>query len=266
MELELLAIIAVSAFVFQTMDASFGSGFGTLSVPFLILLGLPVIDAVFITLITNAIVGIIGGFAFHYLKVADLREKKNKRLLFSVLIPGLIGTIVAVFSVVNIPPIVVELYIALLLIILGIYVIAKKIQAPDTLTKLKRWWKERPKNPLSLSLLYAFAGFNKGMGGGGYGMVATSGMLLSQIKPRRAVTIVMITEAILSVSAILLYIFLDSGATANYAVLAAMIIGALPAFGVAAPILKKISARILSVIIGIATIGMGILMVTLEIY
>ena len=85
--------------------------------------------------------------------------------------------------------------------------------------------KERPYRPGKMFGFAALAGFNKGIGGGGYGPVVTIGGLISGVPVKSMLAVTAISEGTVSGFAILVWLaLLTSGVTIDYILLPSLMI------------------------------------------
>ncbi len=101
------------------------------------------------------------------------------------------------------------------------------------------------------------ASFNKGISGGGYGPVVVGGQMLSGINEKNAVAITSLAEGLTCIVGVIVFL-LTKGAT-NWILAPYLVIGAVLSVPLAAFSVKIIKVRYFRVIIGIATLTLGIL-------
>ena len=181
------------AFTVGFIDIVFGMGYGTILTPILIILGVPPLKAVS-AVIFSQLLSSIPTTLFHH-KARNISLKWGSMDLKVALILGLSGfiaPIVAYFIAVNVSSFYMKLYLALLLLTVGLVVLS------NSLRNIKFSWNK-------ILLLSFIAGFNKGFTGGGYGPLVTSGQVLSGIGIRSAVAITPIARGIACTVAVLAY-------------------------------------------------------------
>ncbi|MFX1279171.1 MAG: TSUP family transporter [Promethearchaeota archaeon] len=202
--MELILYIILLAFVFESMDSMAGMGFGTALAPLLFLLGYTPLQVVPTILISETITGLIDTIFDH--------EFKNVRYSFNplndatklALIMAFFGcfaiflSILLAYFAIEFPSFIIKTYVAILVIFMGIFgFIRLKLKVQRNI-KLKR--------VIGFSVL---AGFNKGIGGGGYGPVITMGQILSGIYEKSATAIVSFAESIVSFVGILTFFLIS---------------------------------------------------------
>ena len=200
--MELFLIIIILAFIFESMDSMAGMGFGTALSPLLFLLGYTPLQVVPTILISEAITGIVDTFFDHEFKNVQYSFRPLNDATKIGLIMAFFGCIAIFTSVllgyfaIKFPVIVIKTYVAILVLFMGISGFIR--------VKLRKieFSKTHPKLLIGFS---ALAGFNKGIGGGGYGPVITMGQIFSGVYEKSATAIVSFSESIVSVVGILTF-------------------------------------------------------------
>ena len=191
--IEIIPLIVILAFIFETMDSCAGMGFGTGLTPLLFILGYEPLQVVPILLISEAITGFTSGF-FHQ-EFENVNIKKNKplnketKVLLNITIFGCFAIVLSVFLTyyaIQVDKTIIKTYVAILVIAMGII----------ALLKLK--FKASNYKPKILTFFSALAGFNKGIGAGGYGPVVMLGQIFSGIYEKTATAIVSLSEGFVS--------------------------------------------------------------------
>jgi len=192
--LELIPLVIILAFLFETMDSCAGMGFGTGLTPLLFILGYEPLQVVPILLISEAITGFTAGFFHQEFENAKFKLKKpiNKetKVMLNIAIFGCLAIIISVFLTyyaIKVDKTMIQTYVAILVLAMGLIAIIK----------LK--YKSTTYKPKLLTFFSAIAGFNKGIGAGGYGPVVMLGQIFSGIYEKTATAIVSVAEGIVSV-------------------------------------------------------------------
>ena len=191
--IEFIPFIIILAFIFETMDSCAGMGFGTGLTPLLLLMGYEPLQIVPILLISEAITGFTSGFFHHEFENVRFKIKKplNKESRITFLIAG-IGCVAIVISVfltyfaIKLSKDLITTYVAILVFVMGIIAIIN----------LKN--KSSSYKPKLLTFFSGLAGFNKGIGAGGYGPIVTLGQIFSGIYEKTATAIVSLSEGLVS--------------------------------------------------------------------
>jgi len=200
--MELLIYIIIIAFIFESMDSMAGMGFGTALTPLLLALGYAPLQIVPTILISEAITGIIDSFFDHEFKNVrysffPLNEATKVSLIMAFFgCCAIFASIFIGYFAFKFPIDIIKIYVAVLVIFMGLSGFIKlKLRKIQNIGF-------KPK------LLYGFsalAGFNKGIGGGGYGPVLTMGQIFSGIYEKSATALVSFAESIVSIVGIVTF-------------------------------------------------------------
>ena len=245
----------------EFMDASLGMGYGTTLTPVLLIIGFAPLQVVSAVLLGQLVGGLVGGFAHSRLGNISLDfrrdEKVKKRLrglgylprstdskiVFILVICGVIGALVGVFSAVNIPSVALKTYIGVMVLAIGIIILLRRTREGAI-----SW-----KGLVGVGLL---SSFNKGISGGGYGPLVTGGQIVSGGGVRSSVGNTTLAEAMVCIVAFLAYLF--SEASIFWTLAAATSVGSIVAAPFAAVMVKKVDSQKLKIAIGVITIVLGI--------
>lgn len=269
LSLGLIVFIVMIAFICEYMDSTLGMGYGTTLTPVLLFMGYEPLQIVPVVLLSELISGLLASIFHHREGNVNFKPEsinisviaKKLRMLgyiesFKSNVPShlkialllatcsIIGTIAAVFLAVNIPQFWVKLYIGILVFSMGITIIVcfnKKFEFS---------WKKI----ISLGLL---ASFNKGISGGGYGPIVTSGQVLAGVEGKSAVGITSLAEGLTCAVGIATYLFILKKPL-NLTLAPFVIVGAILSVPFSARSVKKITENKLKVAIAILTIILGI--------
>jgi len=244
--LDCLGLVAL-AFALEVIDASFGMGYGTILTPALLFLGyepLQVVPAV----IASQLVGDGLAVFFHQrFQNVDLSiRSKHLEIGAMLAIFSLLGSVAAVLFALKLSKFALNLYIGVLVFVIGVIVLVTRER-------------EREFSALRLLFLGSVASFNKGLSGGGYGPVVTAGQILTGVDARAAVGITALAEGVACISGLAAYVW--AGKQIDWPLALMLAIGVGLSTPVAALIVKKLNPRHLKVIIGVLTLGMGVVTV-----
>ncbi|MBN1400470.1 MAG: sulfite exporter TauE/SafE family protein [Anaerolineae bacterium] len=240
-----LVWVAVIAFALEVIDSALGMGYGTILTPVLLLIGydpLLIVPAV----IGSQLVGDVLSVVFHHqFKNVDLSPRSNDfRVGATLAVFSLLGSVTAVLFALKISKFALNLYIGVLVFVVGIVVLANRDRDRDF-----SW--------VRLFFLGSIASFNKGLSGGGYGPIVTSGQLLTGVNVRAAIGITALAEGVTCVAALVTYLL--AGMAVDWGLMAAMSVGVALSTPLAALIVSKLQPKHLKLIIGVFTIAMGTL-------
>ena len=245
----------------EFMDASLGMGYGTTLTPVLLLIGFAPLQVVSAVLLGQLVGGLVGGLAHSRLGNISLDfrrdEKVKKRLrglgylprstdskiIFILVICGVIGALVGVYSAVNIPSVALKTYIGVMVLAIGIIILLRRRREGAI-----SW-----KGLVGVGLV---SSFNKGISGGGYGPLVTGGQIVSGGGARSSVGNTTLAEAMVCIVAFLAYLF--SEASIFWTLAAATSVGSIVAAPFAAVMVKKVDSQKLKIAIGVITIVLGI--------
>lgn len=259
--------ICVLAFFSEYIDSTLGMGYGTMLTPILLLMGFEPLVVVPAILLSELLTGIAAGVAHHSAGNANFKPKttrlsniiKNIRrvgpihaarrglpmhLKTVILIAacGAVGSLIAVFFAINVSKFVLKLYIGIMILSMGLYILIRRNREMRfSLKRLVGW-----------GLL---ASFNKGMSGGGYGPIVTGGQILSGVDSRSAVAITSLAEGLVCLVGFTAY-FLTIGIS-NWTLFPLLCVGAMLSVPLSAYTVKKIRVKKLKLIIGILTVTLG---------
>lgn len=255
--------VAFIALVCEYVDVSFGGGYGTILSPALLIIGFAPLDVVPAVLLGQLAGGVVGGYLHHRVGNINLdfrRDEKlaNKRTNWLGYIPrsldakivlilaasGIIGGSIGAVSAINIPTIVLRVYIGLMVMGIGaLILIRRNHKSSFTFRKLA-----------GIGLLSAF---NKGISGGGYGPLVAGGQLLIGREAKSSIGSAITAESVVVIAAFLSYVFLRGGI--YWTLAAATSIGSVIAAPLGAITVKKLGAKKLKVAIGAVITILGAL-------
>ncbi len=216
MELELLIIIVIFAFAFEFVDTSLGGGYGTILTPLLLLLSFHRLDIVPAILFSEIFTGISGATMHHFYGNADFSRKAriNWRVIILISLLGIGATIFAVFLAIKLDKIIIDTYIGILVLSMGILMILNR--------KYRFSWKK-------IGIIGTISAFNKSISGGGFGPLITAGQVVSGRDTKNSIATALACEAPICLVGLMTY-FLLNPITIDFILLSlALIIGALPA-------------------------------------
>jgi len=254
-------LIILLSFVFEYIDSSLGMGYGTSLTPILLLLGFNPLGIIPPILLAQLFAGSLASLMHHYFGNADFKIKsrpkhkndswlqhfkkvapENLKLALLLALGGILGTLAAVLIAVNVSPFFLKLYIGILILVMGMFILL-------TLNKkFKFSWKK-------VSVFSTLASFNKGLSGGGYGPIITGGQILSGVHSKNAVAITTLAESLTCLIALILYFII--GANIDWQLAPYLLIGGIASAPVSAYTVKIINTRRLSVAIALIAIFIG---------
>ena len=265
----LMLVLVFGAFICEYVDSTLGMGYGTTLTPVLLLVGFAPMQIVPTILLSELISGILAGIFHHYEgnvdfkpKTLDLFEIKNmmkdyglfnglrnilsfhSKIALLLASCSIIGTLIAVFIAVNIPKFWLKLYIGFLVLSMGLLILIFN----------KKNFKFSSKKIFFLGFI---ASFNKGMSGGGYGPVVTSGQILSGVHGKSAVGITSLAEGLTCLVGVIAYALINTNHV-DWSLAPYIIIGAVLSVPFSAKSVKYFNNNQLKLSIAILTITLGI--------
>ena len=260
--------IMLLAFVCEYMDSTLGMGYGTTLTPVLLIMGYEPLQIVPVVLISELISGLSAGYLHHregnvdfkpkiinlpaiaselkslsYIDVIRKAVPMHLKVALVLAACSIIGTIAAVFIAVNIPKLWIKLYIGFLVLAMGITILACFNKS------FKFSWKK-------IAGLGLLASFNKGISGGGYGPIVTSGQIFSGIAGKNAVSITSLAEGLTCTVGIITYVLI-SGKRLDLKLAPFIILGAILSVPLSVKSVKKMTENRLKLAIAILTIILG---------
>ncbi|HVR90298.1 MAG TPA: sulfite exporter TauE/SafE family protein [Novosphingobium sp.] len=229
----LLPFIAVG-FAAQLVDGALGMAFGVISNTLLVgVLGVPPAIASQRVHLVECFTTAISGIS-HL-----LHGNVDKRLFFRLLIPGVIGGVTGAYILTSLDASVVKPFVLLYLTTIGIYIFWRGVAYPPQ-AKQAKW----------IAPLGLFGGFLDAVGGGGWGPVVTSNLLIQGADPRKVVGTVNSVEFFLTISVSAAFIYHLGLADVAGATLG-LLIGGIVAAPIGAFAAKRFNPRHMLVLVGI---------------
>jgi len=263
MELELLAVLLGMAFLCELVDSTLGMGYGTTLTPVLLLMGYEPMQVVPAILLSELVTGGFAAFAHHRAgnayfdfrndsehrivkkmgKLGYLPKSNDSRIAFILGLCSLVGAVAAAVFAVNLKAYLTPI-IGVIVLTMGIVILARH-KSPGKFS-----WKK----VIGLGIT---AAFNKGLSGGGYGPLVTSGQILSGVNGKSAIAITSMAESFTCLIGVLTYLII--GTEVDWMIAPPLVVGAVVSVPLSAILVKKINTDRFTLIIGIATTVLGCL-------
>lgn len=228
----LLPFIAVG-FAAQLVDGALGMAFGVISNTLLVaVLGVP-------PALASQRVHIVECFTTAVSGISHLLHGNiDRRLFFRLLIPGLIGGVLGAYVLTSIDAAVVKPYVLIYLSAIGIYLLWRGLFYPPKLREAQL-----------IAPLGLFGGFLDAVGGGGWGPVVTSNLLIQGADPRKVVGTVNSVEFFLTLAVSAAFIWNLGLADVAGATLG-LLIGGLLAAPAGAWVAKHFDPKVMLILVG----------------
>jgi uncharacterized membrane protein YfcA len=207
--------------------------FGVISNTLLISLGVPPASASASVHVIKNFTGAVAGLSH------VLHKNVDWRLFWRILLPGMAGGVIGAYLLTNIDAEVAKPLVLAYLAAIGLYLLSRALRGP----LLER-------QPRVVEPIGAAGGFLDAVGGGGWGPVVTSNLLVQGANPRLVVGTVNTAEFFLALTisgAFLLTLGLETFGTAA----AGLLIGGVAAAPLGGYVAKRVSARLLLIMVGI---------------
>ena len=220
-------------FVAQLIDGALGMAFGVISNTLLISLGVPPAAASASVHVIKNFTGAVAGLSH------VLHRNVDWTLFWRILLPGMAGGILGAYILTNIHPGIAKPLVLFYLAAVGLYLLARALRAPPV--------ERRPK---IVEPVGAAGGFLDAIGGGGWGPVVTSNLLVQGANPRLVIGTVNTAELFLALTisaAFLVTLGLEAFGTAAIGLL----IGGVAAAPLGGYVAKRVASRMLLIMVGI---------------
>ena len=179
---DILPFIAVG-FVAQMIDGALGMAFGVISSTLLISIGVPPAAASAGVHTVESFTTAVSGFSH------VLHKNVAWRLFFRIMVPGVIGGALGAYVLSNIDAEAARPLVLVYLSIIGVYLIVRGIKYPPEEKEAKVI------EPLGLA-----GGFLDAAGGGGWGPIVASNLLVQGVAPRKVIGTVNTAEFFVTVT------------------------------------------------------------------
>jgi uncharacterized membrane protein YfcA len=227
----LLLFVAVG-FTAQLIDGALGMAFGVISTTLLVSLGVPPAAA-------SAGVHTVESFTTGVSGLSHvLHRNVDWRLFFRLLIPGVIGGVLGAYVLTQIDAGVARPAVLAYLSSIGLYLIWRAFHYPP-----------HEHDPKVVAPLGLAGGFLDAAGGGGWGPIVTSNLLLQGANPRRVIGTVNTVEFFLTVTISATFIA-TLGLAAFTSATVGLLIGGVAAAPLGAFVAKKFPAKPLLMMVG----------------
>jgi len=218
---------------FEYMDSAGGMGYGTALTPLLLTAGFDPKQVVPLVMITEMVTGLIAGLIHGEFENVEWKLRpmnETTKLMLMIAVTGMLATFISISAVYNYfqaQKFFIKVYVTVLLLVMGVC---------SLMTAIK-YVKYRP----NLMWIFAFVGgFNKGVGGGGYGPVITVGGLIAGVPVKSMVAVTSFAEGMTCLAAVVTWFALVSvGVIVDYMLLPSFVLGTVLA-AVAAPYTTRI--------------------------
>ncbi len=258
MDVGLFLLVLFAALGCQYLSISIGMGYGIMMAPLLLIMGFAPLQVVPAILFSHLVGGSVASVLHQRLGNIELSFRRatkplagkrgwlasvDTRVVAILAAFGVMGVLLGAFTAISIPRTALEIYIGVTVLLIGIMVLANR--------RRRRGFSWR-----GLTLLGLVGGFNKGISGGTFMVMATGGQIIIGREARSSLGSTTVAVTIVSVAGFLSYLLLE--ADINWTLLAAASIGSVVAAPFAVLTVKRLSAMKLELVVGLATIVLGV--------
>jgi uncharacterized membrane protein YfcA len=259
----LFVLILFVALVCQYVSVSIGVGYGIILTPLLLILGFAPLQVVPAVLFSQFAGGTIGSVVHHRLGNIELEFKRDRRsangglrrldylprsndakVIAILAACGVAGVLVGVLTAMNIPRIALETYIGAVVLGIGLLILIRRNR------KSAFSWR-------GLTAVGLLGGFNKGISGGAYVVLAAGGQIIVGRETKNSLGSTTMAVTIVCAVGFLGYLLLEGDI--HWMLVAAASIGSVIAAPFAALTVKKVAAAKLKLGIGLATTILGLI-------
>lgn len=222
----------IVGFVAQLIDGALGMAFGVISNTLLISLGVPPAAASASVHVIKNFTGAIAGLSH------VLHKNVNWRLFWRLLIPGAVGGAIGAYLLTNIDAAIAKPIVLAYLAGIGLFLLFRALRAAPV-----------ERQPRLVEPLGFAGGFLDATGGGGWGPVVTSNLIVQGANPRIVIGTVNTAELFIALTisgAFLLTLGIAAFSTAAVGLL----IGGVAAAPLGGYVAKRINARVLMIMVG----------------
>ncbi|MGE4357819.1 MAG: sulfite exporter TauE/SafE family protein [Candidatus Omnitrophota bacterium] len=235
--------IGFIGFVAQIIDGALGMGYGVFSSSFLISLGF--YPAIVSASVHTSEVFTTFASGISHLKFGNVEKRLVKFLTFF----GVLGAILGVCGVVKISSEIVTPAVSIILLIMGFLILINFIFRNSM---MKRGARRYPKN--RFKILGLFAGFIDAIGGGGWGPVCTTTLIVDGIEPNKVIGSVNFAEFFVTLVMSITFFSLLKPENFRWDIVLALTIGGIISAPFSAFICKRLPKRILGILVGLLVI------------
>ena len=226
----------------EYIDSSLGMGYGTALTPLLMVFGFDPMRVVPCVLLSELVTGCAAGLMHQKDGNVDfLRDKRARECVLLLSGLSLVGVTAATALAISLPRDALKLVIGSIVVAASILVLVS--------TRRRLCYRSR-----HVILLGMVAAFNKGVSGGGYGPLTTSGQILSGVPARNAVAITSVAEAVTCLFGVCGFLWLGS---IDLSLAVPLTLGALMSVPVATVTIRCFPEQVMRLIVGLMTFLLG---------
>jgi len=235
-------VLLLMAFAAEIIDSSLGMGYGTILSPVLIVMGYHPLVVIPSILFSQALGGFSAAIFHHRLKNANfISNSRDTHIVIVITVLGVVATMGAAFLATAIPKSVLKSYIGILVLLMGLILLSR--------AEFCFSWKKM----IGVAIL---SSFNKGMSGGGFGPVVTSGQIISGHNHKNAIGVTTASEVPICLVGFLMFSILKG--CPPMGILIPLTVGSLLATPIGTRITRYFPEKGLRPLLGILVLILGI--------
>jgi len=237
-----ILIFILFGFIAQLIDGVLGMGYGVSLNTFFLTLGIP--PALASACVHTSEVFTTGVSGFSHFKFGNV----DKRIFLRLLIPGVVGGILGAYILTELPGNKIKPFVSIYLLIMGLRILWKVFKKT-----------QKTEGKIKLAPLGLFGGFFDAIGGGGWGPIVTTTLVANGNNPRFAIGSVNSAEFFVTVAESITF-FATIGVLLihHWEKIIGLMIGGILAAPLAAYFCRKISTRVLMILVGLLITGLSI--------
>lgn len=237
--------IFFAALTCEYLDSSLGMGYGTTLTPLLMLAGFAPLDIVPAVLLSELLTGTAAGLMHQRDGNVDfLHDAQARRTTLLLALLSGVGALLAVWVAVSISRFWLGVVITGIILAMGVIVLATR-------------HRQIAFHAGGIIGIGAVAAFNKGLSGGGYGPLVTSGQVVSGLPAKSAVAVTSVAESLTCLIGVLGY--LAAGKTLAWSLVLPLLLGAMLSVPLATLTVRRMQENTLRGLVGLTTLLLGAL-------
>jgi len=246
-----LVVFLIIGFFAQFIDGTVGMGYGAFSGSLLI--GMGVMPALASASIHTAEIFVSLFSGVSHLRFGNVRKDWLRLLV----IPGVIGGAAGAYFVASIPGDALKPFIASFLLAMGLVILYRFVpNRASSSSKLSIVLSNPRFSSRKIVGLGLVASFLDAVGGGGWGPIATPGLILTENEePRKVIGTINLAEFFITIAIALTFFIVLGTEEYNWGTIGMLLLGGAIAAPLAAYLCKRLPPRFLGILVGAALVG-----------
>jgi uncharacterized membrane protein YfcA len=239
----------------QFVDGSIGMGYGAFSASFLI--GMGIMPALASASIHTAEICVSLFSGVSHLRFGNVK----KDWLLLLVIPGAIGGAAGAYFLASIPGSTIKPFIAGFLFLMGVVVLYRfsPLKKASLLVRIVTVLSHPKVSAKKIAVLGLIAAFLDAVGGGGWGPIATPGLILTENEePRKVIGTINMAEFFITIVISVTFFVVLGLEEYDWTMIGMLLVGGAIAAPIAAYLCKKLPVRLLGILVGLALVGFNI--------